>query len=145
MKRMWIVALAAGLGVTAGCSDPKTREENRKKEEAAAAREEITEMLELVIAGVREVNARPYYEHLCEEQRNQRSLEEVQSDWNDQKQLLQERMGGAKLVQVGVDTENSNLASAVIDAPNHPLRKLLFDLVKENGSWKIREAFKQVN
>src|SRR5687767_1064302 len=98
MKRIaTMLALVTGLGILAGCSDERTREENRRKAEAEEAEEEITEMLETVLAGVRKVDPAPYHANLCEEQKKLNTLEELRQDWTDQRQLLLERMGGVKL------------------------------------------------
>lgn len=129
-------ALLAAFACAGCASDPK--------EAAAEARqrskEEIQAMLEEVIAAIRENRPEVYFERLCLLQRNAYPLDEMREDWSANRALLEQMSASMTVKTIAVDESDPNVATAIVSAPNHPLKNLPFVVIRENGAWRIREG-----
>jgi hypothetical protein len=118
-----------------GCSSPdKDAERDRER-----SREEITRVIEDVIAAMREHRPEAYHAHLCRSQRDAYPLEEMRREWTESRALLEQQAASMKVKTVAIDKESPDAATVLVSAPAHPRQNLMFEAIREEGVWKIRE------
>lgn len=118
------------------------------------SKEQIQVMIEDVIKSMLENKPEIYYNHLCERDRRTRPLEELVEAYEAEGEFMRERALSMSVAEIGVGDSafdergdklkitNPNIASVMIEAPNHPWRLLLIEAIREGGVWKIRESMK---
>lgn len=132
--RILPLALAAAF-LAAGCKpDP----EEAKKDKVEEAKEEIRELIDATIMAMQQMKPEIYHASLCETDRNRYPLETCRQDWEENAQLIREQSGSLRLHTIAIDKDDPNIASVVLDAPNHPNGKLLFTTIREFDKWKIQ-------
>ncbi|MBI2923010.1 MAG: hypothetical protein HYY18_18295 [Planctomycetes bacterium] len=135
MRKLALVLPLAAAVLAAGCgNDP----EEAKKKEVEDSKEEITELIEATIHAMQQMKPEVYHASLCEADRNRYPLETCRQDWEENAQLIREQSGSLRLHTIAIDKDDPNIASVVLDAPNHPNGKLLFTTIREFDKWKIQ-------
>lgn len=134
MKPARLALLAAALA--AGCSsDPgEIAAKDREK-----SQEEIRRVTDEVIGAMKDNRPEVYHARLCRSQREAYPLEELRRDWTESHAEMAQLAASMQVKTVALDEANPNIASVIVAAPNHPRQNLLFEAIREDGEWRIRE------
>lgn len=134
MKPARLALLAAALA--AGCaSDPKADAAKDRER----SKEEIRRVTDEVIAAIRDNQPEVYHARLCRSQREAYPIEDMKKDWAESRAEMAQVAVSMQVKTVAVDEANPNIASVLVAAPNHPRQNLLFEAIREDGEWRIRE------
>ena len=129
-----LVSVALALAFVGCASDPKEDAEKERER----SREEIRQMLEEVIAAMKDNKPEVYHARLCRAEREAYPLEEMRKNWNESREENAQAAASMQVKSVAPDQSNPNIATVLLSVPSDPRGNVMREAIREDGVWRIR-------